>query len=54
MHVQRLAAIFEEMEIWVRSSHDPQRGRESVPAHFNAGPNIAQGRVFGNQYHVRR
>ena len=50
--VQRLPAIFEDMQVRVRASHDPQRGGESVPAHFNAGANIAQGLTFGDNNHV--
>ena len=50
--VQRLAVIFEDMHVWIRRSHDPQRGRESVPVYFNAGPNIVQGLAFGDNDHV--
>jgi hypothetical protein len=42
------------MQVWVRLSHDPQRGRESVPTRFNAGAKIAERRIRGDNDHTPR
>lgn len=52
--VQRLAAILEDMQVRVRPSHDPQRGREPMPARFGGGADITERCILGDDDDVAR